>query len=109
MESLRGEIRVADQVVAVIAGVASADISGVSVRSGGFYHDLAKKLGGSGKGIYVVVTDGSVTIELRVSIKYGMQIHQVCRQLQQQVKETVESLTGLFVEAVHVHVDGIEM
>lgn len=49
MESMRGEIRVADQVVAVIAGVVAADISGVSVRSGGFYQDLAKKFAAAAK------------------------------------------------------------
>ncbi|QQE72944.1 Asp23/Gls24 family envelope stress response protein [Brevibacillus composti] len=109
MDDMRGEIRVADQVVAVIAGVAAAEIDGITVRTGGFYHDLAKKLGGSGKGVFVVVQEGAVSIEMRVSIKYGMPIHELCRQLQEKVKDCVETMTGLDVEAVHVHVDGIDM
>ncbi|USG63700.1 Asp23/Gls24 family envelope stress response protein [Brevibacillus ruminantium] len=109
MDTMRGEIRVADQVVAVIAGAAVADITGVSVRTGGFYQDLAKKLGASGKGIFVAIADGAVSIELRVSIKYGIRIHELCQELQEKVKDQVETLTGLDVEAVHVHVDGIDM
>ncbi|CAJ1003044.1 MULTISPECIES: Asp23/Gls24 family envelope stress response protein [Bacillales] len=109
MEERRGEIRVADQVVAVIAGTAAGEVSGISVHSGGLYQDLAKRISGGTKGITVSLVDGRASIEIRVSVKYGLPIHHVCRQLQEKVKEIVESLTGLCVEAVHVRVDAIDL
>ncbi|MFF2527472.1 Asp23/Gls24 family envelope stress response protein [Brevibacillus sp. DP1.3A] len=104
-----GEIRVADQVIAIIAGVAVEDVLEVTVRSGGIYQDLAKKLNGGAKGITVSVIDDRVTIDMRVSVRYGAQIHHVCHVLQEKVKEAVETLTGLYVEAVNVRVETIEL
>lgn len=109
MADRRGEIKVADQVVAVIAGVAAEDVLDVSVRSGGLYQDLAKKFSGGTKGIAVSMFDDRVTIEMRVSVRYGKPIHQVCQLLQEKVKEAVEALTGLFVDAIDVRVESIEM
>ncbi|CAI8841856.1 Asp23/Gls24 family envelope stress response protein [Brevibacillus sp. IT-7CA2] len=104
-----GEIRVADQVIAIIAGVAVEEVLEVTVRSGGIYQDLAKKLNGGSKGITVSVIDDRVTIDMRVSVRYGAQIHHVCHALQEKVKEAVEALTGLYVEAVNVRVETIEL
>jgi uncharacterized alkaline shock family protein YloU len=109
MEERRGEIQIADQVVAVIAGVVAEEVPGISVRAGSLYHDLAMKISGGAKGISVSISDSSITIEMRISVKYGLRIHQVCRQLQEKVKDMVEALTGLLVEAVHVRVEGIEL
>ncbi|EJL41316.1 hypothetical protein BAG01nite_02810 [Brevibacillus agri] len=104
-----GEIRVADQVIAIIAAVAVEEVLDVTVRSGGLYQDLAKKLNGGAKGITVAVTEDRVIVDMRVSVRYGAQIHRVCHTLQEKVKEAVESLTGLFVEAVNVRVETIEL
>ncbi len=104
-----GEIRVADQVIAIIAGFAVEEVLEVTVRSGGIYQDLAKKLNGGAKGITVSVIDDRVTIDMRVSVRYGVQIHRVCQVLQEKVKEAVETLTGLYVEAVNVRVETIEL
>ncbi|WNC17073.1 Asp23/Gls24 family envelope stress response protein [Brevibacillus brevis] len=103
-----GEIRVADQVIAVIAGVAAEEVLEVSVRSGGLY-DLAKKMGGGSKGISVSMAEDKVTIDMRVSVRYGAPIHHVCHTLQEKVKEAVETLTGLLVEAINVRVETIEL
>lgn len=104
-----GEIRVADQVIAVIAGVAAEEVLEVSVRSGGLYQDLAKKMGGGSKGISVSMAEDKVTIDMRVSVRYGAPIHHVCHTLQEKVKEAVETLTGLLVEAINVRVETIEL
>jgi uncharacterized alkaline shock family protein YloU len=108
MEERRGEIRVADQVVAVIASVVAADVPGISIK-GGLYQDLAKKLNGGTKGVSVAISDGRILIEMKISVLYGVRIHQVCYQLQEKVKEMVEVLTGLQVEAVNVRVEGIDL
>lgn len=109
MEDRIGEVRVADNVVAVVAGVAVSEVEDVSLRPGAFYQDWAKKLNGGAKGIQVAVLDGRVTIEIRVSVKYGTPIHRVCQGVQEKVKETVEEITGLIVEAVDVRVEAIEI
>lgn len=109
MAERRGEIRVADHVVAVIAGVAVEDVADVAVHSGGLYQDLAKKISGGAKGIGVWMQEDRVTIEMRVSVRYGAAIHQVCQLLQQKVKEAVESMTGLIVEAINVRVETIDV
>lgn len=108
MEERRGEIRVADQVVAVIASVIAEEVPGISVK-GGLYQDFAKRLSGGAKGISVAITEGQIVIEMRVAVMYGVHIHQACFQLQEKVKEMVETLTGLTVEAVNVRVEGIDM
>ena len=101
--------KVADNVVAVVAGVAVSEVEDVSLRSGVFYQDWAKKLNGGAKGIQVAVSEGRVQIEIRIGVKYGTPIHRVCQTLQEKVKETVEEMTGLLVEAVDVHVEAIEI
>lgn len=104
-----GNVRVADQVIAVIAGVAVEEVLDVSVRSGGLYQDLTKKINGGAKGIAVSMQEDRVTIEMRVSVRYGVPIHHVCQTLQEKVKESVEGMTGLFVEAINVRVETIEV
>ena len=109
MVERHGDIRVADQVIAVIAGVAVEEVLDVSVRSGGLYQDLAKKINGGSKGISISMVEDRVTIDMRVSVRYGAPIHHVCQTLQEKVKETVESLTGLLVDAINVRVEAIEL
>jgi len=104
-----GEIRVADNVVAAVAGVAVSEVEDVSLRSGGFYQDWAKKLNGGAKGIQVAVSEGKVKLHIQISVKYGTPIHRVCQTLQEKVKFTVEDITGLTVDEVNVHVDAIEI
>ncbi|MFM1653000.1 Asp23/Gls24 family envelope stress response protein [Brevibacillus sp. B_LB10_24] len=106
---MRGEVRVADHVVAVIASVAAQDIPGI-VFKGGLYEEFSKRVGGknSAKGIQVKLEEGETKIDMRVVVRYGLQIHQVCRALQAQVKQLVEQLTGIPVREINVRVEGIE-
>lgn len=103
-----GEIRVADAVVAVIAGVAAQGVDGIIMKTSSLYRDLAQRLAGgqqTGKGIQVKLGDGELTLELRVGTRYGTKIDQVCKELQQRVKQDVEKLTGIPVVAVDVRVE----
>lgn len=105
-ERARGEIRVADQVIAVIAGLAAQEVPEISMRSGGFYQDIARRANGSlAKGITVSMADGQIRIEMKVAVTYGSKIHEVCKLLQEKVKEKVEHITGLSVEEVNVRVE----
>lgn len=105
-----GIIRIADDVVAVIARIATLDTDGVSSMSGGIAEDIAKRVGRKHvqKGVHVTVDHHEASIDLRVIITFGKKIDQVCHDIQFNVKETVESMTGLQVKVVNVRVEGID-
>lgn len=105
-----GTVRIADDVVAVIAGIAATDTEGIYAMSGGITEGLANRLMGKNirKGVKVEVGTVETAIDLRVIVSYGSKIDEVCRNLQRNVKEAVESMTGLHVVEVNVQVDGVE-
>lgn len=109
-EMQHGNIRISDDVVAVIAGIAATDTEGVYAMSGGITEGLANRLMGKNirKGVKVEVGTMETAIDLRVIVAYGVKIDDVCRNLQYNVKEAVESMTGLTVVEVNVHVEGVE-
>jgi len=106
-----GSIKIADDVVAVIAGIAAQETDGIASMSGGIAEGLAKKVSGKNvtKGVNVEVGETEAAIDLRVIVKYGYRIDEVCRNLQLNVKEAVESMTGLNVVEVNVRVEGVEL
>jgi uncharacterized alkaline shock family protein YloU len=105
-----GQIRIADDVVAVIAGIAATETEGIASMSGGITEGIASRLMGKQmrKGIKVEVGTLEASIDLRVIVLYGVKIDTVCRNLQRNVKEAVESMTGLHVIEVNVYVEGVE-
>jgi uncharacterized alkaline shock family protein YloU len=104
-----GTIRIADDVVKVIAGLAAMDIKGVAGMSGGFAGGIAELLGRKNlaKGIKVEVGEKEAAIDLSVIIDYGMRIPDVAAQIQESVKNAVERMTGLVVVEANVNVQGI--
>ncbi len=110
-EKETGKIKIESDVVAMIAGLAAADTDGVATMSGGITEGLAKRVSGKNvaKGVRVEVGETETAIDLRVVIKYGFKIHEVAKNLQQNVKDAVESMTGLNVIEVNVHVEGVEL
>ncbi len=104
-----GLIRISDDVVATIAGLAALDTPGIAAMSGGISEGLAKRLSGKNaqRGVSVEVGQTEAAVDLRVIIQYGSQIQTVCKQLQDNVKEAVENMTGLNVVEVNVKVEGV--
>lgn len=104
-----GLIRISDDVVATIAGLAALDTPGVAAMSGGMSEGLAKRLSGRNvqKGVSVEVGQLEAAIDLRVIITYGSKIHEVCRELQENVRDAVANMTGLEVVEVNVKVEGV--
>ena len=103
-------IRISNDVVAVIAGVAVSEVSGVSGMSGGFAGGISEVLSGKknlAKGIKVEITDTRVKIDVNIIVEYGSRIPDVAYEIQNRVKKAVESMTGLNVEEVNVHVQGV--
>lgn len=101
-----GAIRIADEVVATVAGLAASEVEGVAAMSGGWGTDLAERLGRKnfGKGIKVEVLGEETKIEIYILVEYGFPIPEVAANVQKEVKIAVETMTGLQVASVNVHV-----
>jgi Uncharacterized protein conserved in bacteria len=106
---LGGNIRISDDVVATIAGMAALETPGIAGMSGGISEGLAKRLSGKNvqKGVSVEVGQLEAAIDLRVIVQFGIPIQSVCRQLQDNVRQAVENMTGLHVVEVNVKVEGV--
>ncbi|MDD3653720.1 MAG: Asp23/Gls24 family envelope stress response protein [Desulfotomaculaceae bacterium] len=104
-----GSIRIAEEVVKIIAGMSAIEIKGVAGMSGGIAGGIAELLGKKNlaKGIKVEVGEKEAAIDIYVIINYGIRIPDVAAQIQSSVKKAVESMTGLIVIEVNVNVQGI--
>lgn len=102
-------VRIADDVVGVIAGIAASEVEGVAGMSGGIVGDLSEMLGKKNlsKGVKVQVGEKECAIELFLVVEYGVRIPDVATQVQENVKRAVESMTGLDVVEVNIHVQGV--
>jgi uncharacterized alkaline shock family protein YloU len=105
----QGVIKISEEVVATIAGLAAAEVAGIAGMSGGIAGDLVEKLGRKSlsKGIKVDVGEKEANIDLNVIVDYGVNIHEVAVQLQNSVRNAVENMTGLDVVNVNVHIQGL--
>ena len=104
-------IKIANDVVAVIAGVAVSEVPGVASMSGGFAGGITEVLSGKknlSKGIKVEADEKEVRIDVNIIVEYGTRIPDVAFEIQNRVKKAVENMTGLIVEAVNVHVQGVK-
>ena len=103
-------IRISDDVVAVIAGVAVSEVSGVAGMAGGFAGGITEVLSGKknlSKGIKVDVGEKETKIDVNIIVEYGTRIPDVAFEIQNRVKKAVEAMTGLNVIEVNVHVQGV--
>lgn len=106
-----GEVQIADEVVAIIAGLAATEIEGVDSMAGNITNELVGKLGmkNLSKGVKVDVTEEHVSADLSLNIKYGYNIPQVCEKVQDRVKTAIENMTGLTVLDVNVKIAGVNI
>jgi uncharacterized alkaline shock family protein YloU len=104
-----GKVTFADEVVAIIAGLAATEVKGVAAMSGGVAGGIAEKLGRKNlaKGVKVEVGDKETAIDLFIIVDYGIRIPEVAWNIQESVKKAIESMTGLSVVEVNVHVQGV--
>lgn len=111
MDDNQGEVVIMDEVIAVIAGLAAMEIDGVASMAGNATKELISKLGKKllSKGVKVDVLEGVVSIAIAINLKYGYSVMDVCKKVQDKVKATVESMTGLTVADVNVRVAGVEV
>lgn len=106
-----GEVKIADEVVAIIAALAATEVDGVASMAGNITNELVSKLGMNklSKGVKVDVLEGVVTITLALNLKFGTVIRDVTEKVQEKVKSAIENMTGLEVADVNINVAGVEM
>lgn len=105
-----GVVKISDEVVSVIAGIAAEEVEGVIEFQHGVTNNISQLLKGkksSGKSVRVTLEEDRATIEMEVSVEYGVKILEVVAQVQENVKRTVEAMTGLVVDGVDVFVQNI--
>lgn len=106
-----GNITFADEVVAIIAGLAASEIEGVAAMSGGIAGDIVEKLGKKNlsKGVKVQIGEKEVAIDLYIIVEYGARIPEIAWNIQENTKKAVETMTGLNVVEVNIHVQGVNI
>ena len=106
-----GEVKIADEVVAIIAALAATEVEGVASMAGNITNEVIGKLGikNLSKGVKVDVLEGVVTVSLALNLKYNYNIMDVTGKVQEKVKNAVENMTGLEVADVNIKVAGVEM
>ena len=105
----KGSIKIADDVVGVIAGLAATEVEGVAGMSGGIVGGIAEILGRKNlsKGVKVVVSEKEAKVDLYMIINYGVRIPDVAWNVQENVKKAIENMTGLSVVEVNIHIQGV--
>ena len=108
-DSSLGAIRIADEVVSIIAGLAATEVDGIAGMSGGIAGGIAEMLGRKNfaKGVKVEVGEKEAAVDLYIIVKYGVRIPDIALAVQENVKQAIETMTGLSVVEVNVHVQGV--
>ena len=106
-----GEVQIADEVVAIIAGLAATEVNGVASMAGNITNELVSKLGmkNLSRGVKVTVLEGVVTVDLNLNIEYGKNILETSKKVQEKVKSSIENMTGLEVADVNIHIASVDM
>ena len=106
-----GDIQIADDVIAIIAGLAATEVEGVAKMYGNITNELVSKLGmkNLSKGVKVAVSPEDVKVDLSIELKYGYSVIDVSSKVQEKVKQAIETMTGLNVTKVTIRVAGVRM
>lgn len=106
-----GEVRISDEVVAIIAGLAATEVEGVASMAGNITNELVGKLGmkNLSKGVKVTIIETAVTVDLALNIEYGRNILETSKKVQERVKSTLENMTGLEVADVNIRIVSVDM
>lgn len=111
VENPCGSVKVADDVIASIAGVAATEVEGVAAMSGNITNEIVGKLGvkNLSKGVVIDVQEDIVTVSLNLTMRYGYSIPKTSAEVQEKVKASIESMTGMTVSCVDIRIAGIEL
>lgn len=107
--SILGDIQIADEVIAIIAGLAATEVEGVAKMYGNITNEIVSKLGmkNLSKGVKVLVSPEDVKVDISLEVKYGFSVMDVSKKVQEKVKQAIETMTGLEVSMVCVRIAGV--
>ena len=106
-----GQVQIADEVIAVIAGLAATEVDGVACMSGNITNEIVSKLGmkNLSKGVKVEIMGDQVEVKLSLLLRYGVSIPRTSGEVQERVKNAIETMTGLQVIGVNIRIAGVLM
>lgn len=106
-----GAVKIADDVVAMIAGLAATEIEGVAGMYGNITNEIMSKVGvkNLAKGVKVEVTDGKVKTDIALIVEYGYNIPAISQKVQTRVKNAIQNMTGLVAEDINIRIAGVNM
>lgn len=106
-----GTVKIADDVVEMIAGLATTEVDGVYSMVGNFTNELMSKVGmrNAPKGVKVDILNNTVRCDIAITLEYGYNIPATCQKVQEKVKSAIENMTGLSVSDVNVRIAGVNM
>ncbi len=106
-----GEVKIADEVVATIAGLAATEVEGVASMAGNLSNELISKLGvkNLSKGVKIQVDTDNVAVDIALQVDYGYSIPKVSKQVQERVKSAIETMTGLTVSEVNIRIASVSV
>ena len=106
-----GEVQIANEVVAIIAGIAATEVDGVAAMAGDVQKELVSKLGMKvlSKGVRIAFEDSGIRVDLSIILEYGCSIPEVTAAVQERVKNSIETMTGLKVVDVNIRVADVKI
>ncbi len=106
-----GTVQIADDVIAVIVGIAATEVEGIAALGDNITNELMNKVGikNISKGVKVNIVENKIDVEVSLTVGYGYNIPATCAKVQEKIKNTVENMTGLKVTGVNVRITGVDM
>jgi uncharacterized alkaline shock family protein YloU len=106
-----GEVKIADEVVAIVAGLAATEVEGVSSMAGNITNEIVSRLGmrNLSKGIEIGVENDEITVSVAINIAYGYNIPEVSAKVQDKIASAIENMTGLHVAEVNIKIASVDM
>ncbi len=106
-----GKVEIAPEVIEVISSLAAAEVEGVATMRGNFATDVAEKLGrkSHGKGVKVDLGQDGISVDVFVIMNYGVSIPNVAQKIQENIYQTLRTMTAIDLTAVNIHVVGIQL
>lgn len=107
-----GKIEIAPEVIEIIANMAALEVEGIVNLSGGMMADLVDRIGGrktSGKGVKVDIGEKEAAVDVYIIVEYGYRIPDTAHKVQENVRNSIEKMTGLYVTKVNVHIVDVQL
>ncbi|SES82777.1 Uncharacterized conserved protein YloU, alkaline shock protein (Asp23) family [Oceanobacillus limi] len=106
-----GTVEIAPEVIEVITGIAASEVDGLYTMRGNFASGVVERLGKKthSKGVKVELTENGIVIDLFVVLNFGVSIPKVAQKLQENIRQTLKTMTALEIAEINVHVVGVQM